>query len=207
MVHRCGLIERRLCTLPSDPAGRTRRDVPFLTGQKGAPRRKRAPTVGPVAHLPTLSLPLQGGDSGPAVSARGSVFFSHKARHSHTTSLPWRGEKKGRPKEGHPAERGREEIAPSQGRFPVPSSCPSPSGEGTQGPGDGVRPIDRATGYPAHPGPFAVRRLGRRCDAEGHRKGMTFGPVSRIGQPIRGPDAKQGRQPQRVQPGDVNAVS
>jgi hypothetical protein len=31
--------------------------------------------------------------------------------------------------------------------------------------------------------------------------------VSRIGQPIRGPDAGQGRQPQRVQPGDANAVS
>jgi len=31
--------------------------------------------------------------------------------------------------------------------------------------------------------------------------------ISRIGQPIRGPDAGQGRKPQRVQPGDANAVS
>jgi hypothetical protein len=31
--------------------------------------------------------------------------------------------------------------------------------------------------------------------------------VARIGQPIRGPDAEQSRQPQRVQPGDANAVS
>jgi hypothetical protein len=31
--------------------------------------------------------------------------------------------------------------------------------------------------------------------------------VARIGQPIRGPDAGQSRQPQRVQPGDANAVS
>jgi hypothetical protein len=29
-------------------------------------------------------------------------------------------------------------------------------------------------------GPFAVWRLGRRCAAEGYRKGMTFGPASRI---------------------------
>jgi hypothetical protein len=39
--------------------------VPFLAGQKGdTPFEEPAPTVDTVAHLPTLSLPLQGGDSG-----------------------------------------------------------------------------------------------------------------------------------------------
>jgi hypothetical protein len=30
-------------------------------------RKEPAPTVGPIAYLPTLSLPLQGGDVGPTV--------------------------------------------------------------------------------------------------------------------------------------------
>jgi hypothetical protein len=39
--------------------------VPFLAGQKGdTPFKEPAPTVDPGSHLPTLSLPLQGGDSG-----------------------------------------------------------------------------------------------------------------------------------------------
>jgi len=44
------------------------------------------------------------------------------------------------------------------------------------------------------------------------RCGVSDGPATqrgsvRIGQPIRGPDAGQRRQPQRVQPGDANEVS
>jgi len=40
--------------------------APFLAGQKGdTPFEEPAPTVGAVSHLPTLSLPLQGGDLRP----------------------------------------------------------------------------------------------------------------------------------------------
>jgi hypothetical protein len=49
-------------------------------GERG--RKKSAPTVDTTAYLPTLSLPLQGGDSGPTVSVRGSVSFLHRAHRS-----------------------------------------------------------------------------------------------------------------------------
>jgi hypothetical protein len=39
----------------------------------------------------------------------------------------------------------------------IPSSCPSPSGEGTRGPGVCARPRNQAPGPKARPGPLAVR--------------------------------------------------
>ena len=134
-------------------------------------RKTSAPTVDLVAYLPTLSLPLQGGDLGPTVSAETSVSTTNKARrlplrlspgegrkrgversrrrvnlsissplpvllplekglrpdrfgrderlrNKQSTplalaSLPWGGERKGRPEGGHPVERGRKEPAPT----------------------------------------------------------------------------------------------
>jgi hypothetical protein len=101
-------------------------------GEKKRGRKETAPTVDTVAHLPTLSVPgsgsgtspLQGGDSGPTVSAQGSTFFSCKARRPPPSLSPGEGEKK----------RGRKEMVPDEESFSVPSSCPSPSGEGTRGP-------------------------------------------------------------------------
>jgi hypothetical protein len=51
---------------------------------------------------------------------------------------------------------------PSPSRcLPIPSSCPSPSGEGTQGPGVRAGPLSRATDQAnVCPGPLAVRRFG-----------------------------------------------
>ena len=48
----------------------------------GTLQRKRAPTVGASAPLPTLSLPLQGGDVGPTVSAEKNVSATSKANRS-----------------------------------------------------------------------------------------------------------------------------
>ena len=39
----------------------------------------------------------------------------------------------------------------------IPSSCPSPSGEGTRGPGVCARPRNQAPGPKARPGPLSVR--------------------------------------------------
>jgi hypothetical protein len=95
-------------------------------------------------------------------------------------------------------EGGRREVAPGEGAYSVPSSCPSPSGEGTQGPGVRAGPFKQAPGLTSISG---LSRCGV-SDENAMQRGS-----SRIGQPIRGPDAEQARQPQRVQPGDANAVS
>ena len=47
---------------------------------------------------------------------------------------------------GVAVERGRKELEPGAGADSIPSSCPSPSGEGTQGLGVRAESINRATG-------------------------------------------------------------
>ena len=162
--------------------GVSRRDVPFLTGQKETPpteespnRRSRCSSTHPVCSQ---------------IGVRDKLS-------------PERGLRPGRL-----GERGRKKIAPSKGRFSVPSSCPSPSGEGTQGPGDGVRPIDRATGHPARPGPFAVRRLGRPCDAEGRVANRCVSEASCDSRPRReaGPSAAA-RSVRRLLPSPFRPVT
>jgi hypothetical protein len=49
-------------------------------------------------------------------------------------------------------ERGRKELAPGEDGYSVPSSCPSPSGEGTRGPGVRAGPLKQAPGLTFVPG-------------------------------------------------------
>jgi hypothetical protein len=57
-------------------------------------RKKSAPTVDTVAHLPTLSLPLQGGDLRPHRFGRDERLRNKQSTPIALASLPWRGEKK-----------------------------------------------------------------------------------------------------------------
>jgi hypothetical protein len=123
----------------------------FGRSKGDAPHEETAPTVATTAYLPTLSLPLQGGDLSPTVSAQGNALSSRKARRPPPSLSPRKGRKRG-------VERKWCQV---KGTHSIPSSCPSPSGEGTRGPGVRAGPVDRATGAPAVPGPLAVRRLGR----------------------------------------------
>jgi hypothetical protein len=73
-------------------------------------------------------------------------------------------------------------------------------------------PLEKGLGALAFAPDYSIKRLGpepvpglSRCGVS-DENAMQRGS-SRIGQPIRGPDAEQARQPQRVQPGDANAVS
>jgi hypothetical protein len=72
--------------------------------KRGVERRCCQPWM-PVPHLPTLSLPLQGGDSGSTASTGRAPSYStkHPAR---PQVSPQKGKKKGRPEGGHPEERG-----------------------------------------------------------------------------------------------------
>jgi hypothetical protein len=75
---------------------------------------------------------------------------------------------------------------------PCEGRDPSPFGEGTRGLGVRARPPKQANG------PASVAGLSRFgvSDENAMQRGS-----SRIGQPIRGPDAEQARQPKRDQPG------
>jgi hypothetical protein len=131
---------------------------PSLACQKGRSTHGTAPTVATTAYLPALSLPLQVGDAGLTNSAETSFSATSKARRPPPSLSP----RKGR------ARADRRKVIPWRGverkwcqvketHF-VPSSCPSPSGEGTWSRDDGARPINVATGYPAGPRSLAVSR-------------------------------------------------
>jgi hypothetical protein len=99
-------------------------------------------------------------DDGRRLSSRCgrmSVSFPHKARRPPPSLSPGEGGAGG-------VERQRRQV---KGIHSISSSCPSPSGEGTRGPGVRARPIDQAPGPTSNSGPLAVRRLGRLCAAEG----------------------------------------
>jgi hypothetical protein len=108
-----------------------------------------APTVDTVAHLPSLSLPLQGGDVGTRVSAPVSapphsprLAVSPFLQVSTSSSLPLI-DSSAPPTTRPPSQRHEHTLhssttkpfrlsVSSSRRLSIPSSCPSPSGEGTQ---------------------------------------------------------------------------
>jgi hypothetical protein len=123
-------------------------------------------------------------------------------------------------------------MAAGEFGYSIPSSCPSPFGEGTQGPavwaGASALLFDDAPGQFPSLSPRKGRKRGverkwRQVNlaipsplpallplAKGLRA-LAFVPHHSIKRPgqrlIPGPEAGQGRQPQRVQPGDANAGS
>ena len=94
-------------TAASTAAGPSGQLFPSRFGRsKGdAPHEETAPTVATTAHLPTLSLPLQGGDSGPTVSAQGNALSSRKARRPPTSLSPGEGRKRGVERRQRPMKR------------------------------------------------------------------------------------------------------
>jgi hypothetical protein len=159
-------------------------------------RKEMAPIVDTVAHLPTLSVPgsgsgtspLQGGDLRPGCFGSGERHLFSQSTTPAPESLPWRGEKK----------RGRKELAPGEDGHSVPSSCPSPSGEGTRGPGVRAGPLNQAPGPKARSGPLAVRRLGsgKRLPAQSKTPASKSLPWrgEKKGRPEGGHPAERGRK-------------
>jgi hypothetical protein len=117
-------------------------------------------------------------DDGRRLSSRCgrmSASFPHRARRSPPSLSPGEGKAGG-------VERQRRQV---KGIHSIPSSCPSPSGEGTRGPGVRVRSLNQAAGPKICPGPLAVRRLGRRCDAEGRLANRCLSEASCDSRPRR----------------------
>jgi hypothetical protein len=185
-------------------------------------RKKPAPSVDLISHLPTLPLPLQGGDFGPVVSARGSVFFHNKARRLPLSLSPRKGRTRG-------VERPQHQASIS---FPIYPPCPSLSREGTSArPSRQGRASVQQTKHVAYPRVFplkrdrkkrepgegadsipsfclSLRRQGSfslwRRDSGGGRSSETTQSSDRAPCPSR-PGAGQGRPPRRVPPGGANA--